>query len=128
MNNRGKDMLNIIEKAIDHSNKIINDLLDYSREIRLELESYDARLLVEESLLSVDIPENIRTVNSVDEQKIKVSVDKMKRVFINLTRNAIDAMPNGGTLMITSSKQDSILHITFSDTRIGTVQCFAESR
>ncbi|MEM2108325.1 MAG: hypothetical protein QXL10_03470 [Candidatus Bathyarchaeia archaeon] len=34
--------------------------------------------------------------------KIKVDIDKMKRVFINLIRNAIDAMPNGKKLTITS--------------------------
>ena len=30
-------MLEIIDNAIDHSDKIINDLLDYSREMHLEL-------------------------------------------------------------------------------------------
>ena len=35
---QSKEMIEIIDKCIGHSNKIINDLLDYSREIRLERE------------------------------------------------------------------------------------------
>jgi PAS domain S-box-containing protein len=34
---KGKEMLKTIEKAIEYSDKIISDLLDYSREMRLEL-------------------------------------------------------------------------------------------
>jgi signal transduction histidine kinase len=37
---------------------------------------------------------------------IKIDVDKMMRVFINLIKNAIDAMPNGGKLTITSKKMN----------------------
>ncbi len=34
---QAKEMLEIIDNAVDHSDKIINDLLDYSREMQLEL-------------------------------------------------------------------------------------------
>jgi len=47
---QAKEMLDIIDKAIDHSDKIINDLLDYSREMQLELSKNAARTLVNEAI------------------------------------------------------------------------------
>ena len=35
-----------------------------------------------------------------DELHLKVDSDKIKRVFINLIKNAVDAMPNGGKITI----------------------------
>jgi signal transduction histidine kinase len=43
----------------------------------------------------------------------------MKRVFINIVKNAIDAMPKGGKLTIKSKKANGNLEIAFIDTGIG---------
>jgi signal transduction histidine kinase len=50
---------------------------------------------------------------------MKLDVHKMRRVFLNLIRNAVEAMPKGGTLTITSSRIGDNLHITFEDTGEG---------
>jgi signal transduction histidine kinase len=41
------------------------------------------------------------------------------RVFVNLIKNAIDAMPNGGTLEIKSSQEKDTAVISFADTGQG---------
>jgi signal transduction histidine kinase len=46
-------------------------------------------------------------------------VNKLTRIFVNLIKNAVDAMPNGGTLSISSVIEDSKVKIHFSDTGIG---------
>jgi len=77
-------MLEIIDKAIDHSDKIINDLLDYSREMHLELTKYAAHTLVDEATRMIQVPDRIQIVNHVHEETlIWVNADKMMRVFIN---------------------------------------------
>jgi signal transduction histidine kinase len=43
----------------------------------------------------------------------------MKRTFINLIRNAVEAMPNGGTLTIKSRKIRDKITFAFSDTGVG---------
>jgi two-component system, NtrC family, sensor kinase len=48
-----------------------------------------------------------------------IDVEKMVRVFYNLAGNAADAMPEGGTLTVSSQKQDQTLVIVFSDTGQG---------
>ena len=66
------------------------------------------------------IPKKIRVVNSAKSQpKIMLDTDRMRRVLLNLIRNALDAMPNGGTLTIASRQTKGNLQITFRDTGEG---------
>jgi PAS domain S-box-containing protein len=117
---QAKEMLEIIDKSIGHSNKIINDLLDYSREMHLGLTKYAAHTLVDEATRMIQIPDRIQIVNYVPEETlIRVDADKMMRVFINLIKNAIDAMPEKGTLEITSRKTRDNVEIAFADTGTG---------
>ena len=117
---QSKEMLEIIEKAIDHSDKIINDLLDYSREMHLELTESAPRTLLEEAVRMIQVPDRIHILNYAHEEtKVKVDADKMMRVFINLIKNAIDAMPEKGTLEISSCQTKDCMEIAFADTGTG---------
>jgi PAS domain S-box-containing protein len=117
---QSKEMIEIIDKCVGHSNKIINDLLDYSREIRLEREKTLLNDLVSEALSMVRIPEKINVVKEFDTKtELSVDIDKLERVFANLVKNAIDAMPDGGTILIASKETNGHLELTFTDTGIG---------
>lgn len=117
---KGQEMLEVIEKDVQYSNKIINDLLEYSTTIRLDLRGTTPKSLVTEALSHIAIPKNIQLIDSTqDSLKIKVDVDKMKRVFINLIKNAVDAMPKGGQLAITSENVNGKVKFVFADTGIG---------
>jgi len=120
MSNKTKEMLKLIEEDIEYSNKIISDLLEYSGEIKLELVETTPKKILQEALSVVKIPRNIQVSDFIRaEPKIKVDVEKVKRVFVNLIKNAIDAMPKGGTLTIESEKMDGNLKIVFTDTGMG---------
>jgi PAS domain S-box-containing protein len=115
-----KEALEMIEQDIQHSDKIINDLLEYSREIHLDCTETSAKSITKDALAHVKIPAKIRIVDSTHNQsKLMVDTEKIRRVFVNLIKNAVDAMPKGGTLRITSKKTDSKLEITFADTGTG---------
>ncbi len=117
---QSKEMLETIEKAIDHSDKIINDLLDYAREMHLELTKCVAHALVDEAIGMIKVPDRIQIINNVQgETWIWVNADKMMRVFINLLKNAIDAIPEKGTLTITSCQTRDCVEIAFADTGTG---------
>ncbi len=123
LDEKENEMIATIEKSVDQSNKIINDLLDYSKEIKLNLSETDPKSLLEDSLVLLKVPEKINIVkNPKDEPKFAVDKDKMIRVFVNLIRNAFDAMPNGGTLAITSGRVDDILSFSFEDTGVGMIE------
>ena len=113
-------MLDLIERDIQYANKIITDLMDYSREIKLELTETVPNAIVAESVSLVQIPENIEIGNAVQNTpKIKIDVDKMKRVFANFIKNAIEAMPQGGKLAISSQTLDGEVKFKFVDTGAG---------
>jgi two-component system sensor histidine kinase HydH len=115
-----REALEIIEQDIQSSDKIINDLLEYSKEIHLDLRETNAKSITKDTLAHAKIPAKIRIVDSTRNQpKILIDADKMRRVFVNLIKNAVDAMPKGGTLRITSKKKDSNLEIIFADTGTG---------
>ncbi|HUK85614.1 MAG TPA: ATP-binding protein, partial [Candidatus Acidoferrum sp.] len=114
------EMLETIDNCVNYSNKIVSDLLDYSREIHLDVQEYSPKNLIIESLAISNVPEKVEILNNVaDEPLIKVDPDKIKRVFINLIKNGIEAMPNVGKLTIDGKEVNGALEISFADTGVG---------
>lgn len=94
--------------------------MDYSKVILLELEETTPKLILQETLLGIEIPKNVQLINlTQDEPKIKADLEKIKRVFTNIIKNAIDAMPNGGKLTINCQVRNQNLEFEFSDTGLG---------
>jgi PAS domain S-box-containing protein len=113
-------MLENIEKSIQYSNKIVNDLLDYSREIKLKFEETSAKALINTALTLTPTPENIKVINlAEDTPKLRADTLGMGRVFVNIIKNAFDAMPKGGTLTLKSTQVDDNLEFSFEDTGEG---------
>ncbi|MCJ7631071.1 ATP-binding protein [Candidatus Bathyarchaeota archaeon] len=120
MDAKGKEMLKIIEDDVAYSNKIVNDLLEYSGKIQLEYVDTTPEMLMKDALTLVNIPKNIELMDLTEnETEITVDADKMKRVFVNLIKNGVDAMPEGGSLTIKSTKVSDGVQFTFSDTGSG---------
>ncbi|MCW4052740.1 MAG: GAF domain-containing protein [Candidatus Bathyarchaeota archaeon] len=114
------EMLELIEKEIGYSNKIVSDLLDYSTEMQLEITETTPKTIINEALSSMRIPCNIHLANSArNSPRIRIDVDKMKRVFINIFKNALDSMPEGGKLAIGSRLIGDHLEITVTDSGSG---------
>jgi PAS domain S-box-containing protein len=117
---QAKEMLEIIDNAISHSDKIINDLLDYSREMHLEVTESTLPTLLDTALRMIQVPNRIQILNHVHEEaKITVDTDKIIRIFVNLIKNAIEAMPDQGTLEISSCQKKDCVEIVFADTGKG---------
>jgi len=117
---RIKEMLELIKRSIEYSNKIVNDLLEYSKELHLERKETTPKSILKEALKLVEIPKNIRIVDlTKNKPKIFVDVQQMKKAFANIVKNAVDAMPKGGKLTIKSEKVNDELQVSFTDTGIG---------
>jgi signal transduction histidine kinase len=115
-----KTMFDVIDKSVEHANKIIGNLLEYSREITLEIEECTPKSLVDYVLLMTQIPENVKVRDrTIDYPTMWVDTNKIERVFINLIKNAVDAMPQGGTIDIASSQVGDSIEFTFADTGMG---------
>jgi signal transduction histidine kinase len=91
---KGKEMLGTIENAITYSNKIVDDLLEYSRDLKLELAETTPKALLKTALSLFAVPEKIEVVDATkDKPLVKADTEKIRRVFVNIIKNAFDAMP-----------------------------------
>jgi signal transduction histidine kinase len=114
------EILNVIDRSVEQANNIIADLLDYSREMHLDLEEYSPKSLIDYVLLSINLPAKVKILDCTQNlPMILVDASKMERVFVNLIKNAVEAMPDGGTLEIASTQNENDVLISFADSGIG---------
>jgi PAS domain S-box-containing protein len=115
-----KDMMDIVDKSVEYANKIISSLLEYSAEIRLEIEQCSPKELLDYVLLMAQVPERVRVVDRTEyEPTMWIDVNKMERVFLNLIKNVFDAITERGTLKISSKRVGDNVEIVFTDDGAG---------
>jgi PAS domain S-box-containing protein len=116
-----KESLETIEEQVTYINKIVSDLQDFVKQLNPKIEESDPHKLVKDALLNIAIPENITVLISIEEDLPQLVVDKhfIKRVLINLITNAIQAMPDGGTLTIKATHENGMALISVEDTGLG---------
>jgi len=114
------ESLHIIQEQTDYINKIVADLQDYARPLQPNLTEVDICKLIPESAKTIHIPNNIQ-LSVICEQIPTLMLDPtyMRRILTNLITNAVQAMPNGGKLTVTTSRNDSYAAITVEDTGAG---------
>ncbi len=109
---------------IERLDTLVNELLGFASMQRPQLTQGQITKVVLDSLLLVrkhcqrnriSIVEQI----SADLPDTKFDADRLKQVFLNLFNNAIDAMPEGGTLTVSVAAVKSALEICVSDTGCG---------
>ena len=119
-----KPLLEKIEKQTFRAAEIVNGLLNFARLNGSEFTDLDLNQLIMESL---SLLEHQLRRNHVD---IRHSLDrsippvygnagKLQQVFVNLFLNAWDAMPSGGTLVIETSKNDTMVVVDIHDSGTG---------
>jgi signal transduction histidine kinase len=115
------EMINAIDESIKYADKIVSDLQDFARNTEPEPIEINLESLIQETLSGISIPKNVKISMKHDQRLSKVYVDpnQFRRVFTNLTTNAIQAMENGGTLTISTNKTNGFLEVSFKDTGVG---------
>ena len=111
----------IMEKEITNSDKIISDLLGFSRTRPPTIVPSDINKVVEDTLEAVEIPENVNLVKKLgaDLPNAMADPDQIRQVFVNFGLNAIQAMPEGGRFNIATGKKDDFIEVEFTDTGCG---------
>ena len=114
------EYFNRINEQVRYMNKIISDLQDYTQPLKPDKVKTNLSHLIHSTLLTTNIPSTVSVVVNVPPD-LYVDVDPlmMERVFVNLFLNAVQAMPNGGQLSISSSLEGDELLVKVSDTGIG---------
>ncbi len=105
---------------------IVGGLLDFARQTPSQAAPTDINDLIERTLLLLEMQASVRSIRierALDRALPAIEIDKNKiqQVFSNLAINALEAMPNGGTLAVASlmSRDGTHVEITFTDTGVG---------
>jgi two-component system sensor histidine kinase PilS (NtrC family) len=125
-NSSQAELMEIILRESDRLNRIITDFLSYARPRSLTQARVDVGDLLHQTFAlmrhSPEISANQSIVEELPEEPIVAEADEgqLKQVFWNLARNALQAMPQGGTLRATlESNSNNRLRISFTDTGRG---------
>lgn len=103
LSDRHQMRLNLALEEGERLQKLLNEILQYAREQKLELVDIDLVTFISDLKSSIEeLPEAkgrfIEIHSSVAEAWIRGDRDKLKQVFINLVRNALEAIPEGETV------------------------------
>ncbi len=110
----------VIEQ-IEVLTRIASEFADFARMPERKFERVDVRLLLQETVTLFRELQGIefRSKFSDTPAILIADRDELRRVFINIIRNSVQAMDKGGTITIETSVADQICTIIVSDTGSG---------
>ncbi|MFZ5585603.1 MAG: ATP-binding protein [Thermodesulfobacteriota bacterium] len=116
--------LGIIVEQAGHMERLLREMLDYSRPLSLRLASQDlGRLMRECADLTEDLAEaqGVRVVCDPGPESACAQVDaaRLKQVTINLLQNAIQASERGGQVWLCARQDDKEVRLEVSDQGCG---------
>jgi signal transduction histidine kinase len=92
-----------IDEQCERARHIVSSLQDFAREKHFSREHFALRQLVEQTLrfVKADIPGQVMiTLDIADSLSLDADRQRMQQVFLNLVKNALDAIPGSGNIAI----------------------------
>jgi len=114
----------LVPPEVDRIVQIVQSLSDFAKPPLLKLKAVDLQTVLAETvgLLSNEcLNRDVRVTKQYDAEHIYLNADPaaLKQVFLNLCKNALDAMEHGGTLSVSSKLEETVEVIRISDTGSG---------
>ena len=120
---RTLDAIDTIKRAVNRGAGLSRQILTFARNTEVRFETLDVNRSVQEigSMMREMFPRNIQIELDLDPDvsSIRADADQFHQVLLNLALNARDAMGDGGTLRLTTSRVGNEAHIAVTDTGHG---------
>lgn len=128
-NEEAKECLDVMARQVKELDRIVEEFLQLARPTEMNLEMVDLNSFISELMLnytSMLEVKNIELVKTLENSSlfVKIDKDKFRQALSNIILNAIQAMPDGGVLSISVSKDksDNKAIIDIIDTGLGISQ------
>jgi PAS domain S-box-containing protein len=114
----------VIKQEIDRLDRVIKALLDFGRPSAPTMRPVSVSQVLEDVALfsrtfasraRVEVVEDY----AADIEDVMADPEQLKQVFVNLISNAVQAMPDGGTLTIKTGHENGFVFVRFTDTGAG---------
>ncbi len=114
----------IMIQETDRMNRVVSQLLEFARPLRIIKRTVCLNTLVKDSLKLIERQAHekhieIRTTLLPQSEQINLDPDKLNQLLLNLYLNAIEAMSDGGLLSVSVSKEKKGILIQVSDNGCG---------
>lgn len=112
-----KENLAIIQTEINRLNNLVKDVLQFSRQMELDISVFNLFDMVEtikHQFQNKLKDKNISLFNNVDKVSLTADMDKLTQVFLNLIDNSIEAINSNGKIELKSSFDKERNHIKIS--------------
>ena len=120
-----KQLVGVIREEVKRLDNLVGDFLQFSRSNRVQYRPASLDAIVDE-VTRLLRPEARATGVTLRRERIgepppdvRVDPEKMKQVVINLVQNAIEAMPDGGTVEVATGLVDGRALLVVKDTGPG---------
>jgi signal transduction histidine kinase len=119
-NNLAENIANV-ENELAYINKIVQDLQDFVKPIKPVVREADLRQIITDVMKKNKSSKKVKVLTRVEEdsKRIMADPDLLKRILANLVSNAVQAMPEGGKLTISSHREADDTVITVQDSGVG---------
>jgi len=114
-------MLKVIDDSVNYADKIIRDLHDFSATIKPTLKKASINTILKETLSQIETQQNVELITQLGHlPEIRADKDMIKRIFLNLVLNGIQAIKEkGGRLKVSTKKTKGFVEVSFEDTGVG---------
>ena len=121
MDDEIRNTLKILDQQVDISNKIVSDLLDFTRIRKPCLDKIDLNDIVRHSMSLIEVPRGIDMISDFQECSPQIMVDseQIERAFLNIMTNGLQAMNGKGSMTINTGLEDGHAWAKFTDTGCG---------
>lgn len=115
-----EDLKLIVEQAA-RCKKIVGGLLNFARKNQVNHQPVNILKLTENSIAGVLFPDNVTSVieDRCTSPEASLDSEQMTQVLTNLIRNAVEAMPGGGTVTVTLEDTPADVIFIIKDTGCG---------
>lgn len=112
--------LEVIDEEVERANKVIKSLMEFGKPSNNEKKHYLIDEIIDDVLIIVNkyiSQHNVKIFyKRVETPYTKLDKEQLKQAFVNLIFNAVDAMPNGGELILsTEYSPEKWIKVSFQD-------------